>query len=153
MGDEEKVDNRWTIRLDADNPRIDGEYKLSLGDLDGNEAHLIMEVSNVGLFELDDAFKRGNYDFFLALTQIALQRNGKGQVPIQYLRGLKLGAVKIEPPEAEDDPQSAQENESEPNQSGNVRPISSGPTSERHSATQAPAPPPTGPLHSATTSA
>jgi hypothetical protein len=69
-------------------PQLNGEYPLSLdGGFTHRELHTIKQVSGVRLFEVSDAIRAGDQDFFLALGKIALDRAGRGE-PSAYVLDL-----------------------------------------------------------------
>lgn len=58
----------------------DGEYPLASGELDqltNREIHEIKQVSGYTPVEYNDALRRGDQDFWVALTLVALRRSGR----------------------------------------------------------------------------
>ncbi len=89
------------ITISGVDARVDGSYDLDLDDVfTGNELHLIKKVAGVRVGEIGDAMNAGDYDLLVALTKIALDRNGR-DVPVERLLDAKVGAIQFGETEAE----------------------------------------------------
>lgn len=82
-------------------PVIDGIYPLDLDTLTNRDFHTIKRLSGVRARELDEAFRAGDLDVYLALALIGLGRAGK-QVPEDALLDAEVGKIVLEFPEADD---------------------------------------------------
>lgn len=87
-------------------PPYDGEYPLDLSSFNGNELHLIKQLSGVRGNELKAALQAGDYDLLIAFAVIALRRNGQ-DAPPEALLEADVGKIVLDDdpdePEAEED--------------------------------------------------
>jgi hypothetical protein len=59
-------------------PPFDGTYEVDMDrPFNGRELHVVKELANVRLGEIDEALDAGDYDLLLAFAAIALTRAGK----------------------------------------------------------------------------
>ena len=73
-------------------PKDNGTYEIEDSTLNGDDLHLIKQVSGVRLNELGEALQAGDYDVICALTKIAMGRAGI-DVPFEEIRKLPLGSL------------------------------------------------------------
>lgn len=79
-------------------PPFDGEHPIDLGTLNGHELHRIKLVAGVRANELDEALVAGDYDVFVTLAAIALERNGHPQADaaVEALMQATAGKLRFE---------------------------------------------------------
>lgn len=75
---------------------IDGEYELDASYFTNRELHLIKTEAKVRAGEVEDALQAGDNDLFVVLAYIALQRAGKGNMPIDFLWDAEAGKIKFD---------------------------------------------------------
>jgi hypothetical protein len=74
-------------------PVIDGEYELDASYFTNRELHLIKREANVRAGEVTEALEARDNDVFVVLAYIALQRAGKGDIPIDALWDMEAGKI------------------------------------------------------------
>lgn len=85
-----------------DVPPFDGEYEIDKNRLfNGDEWHLIKQVSGVRMGEFDEALEALDYDLLVAITAVNLCRHGKVTMKaalqaVEVLRGAELGSIKFD---------------------------------------------------------
>jgi hypothetical protein len=79
-----------------DVPGLEGEYLIHFEDgFTNRELHLIKQLSGIRAGEIGEAFAANDNDLIVALSMIAMQRNGK-DVPVDALWDAKVGSIKWE---------------------------------------------------------
>lgn len=72
---------------------VDGEYELDASYFTNRELHLIKKEASVRAGEVSDALEAGDNDLFVVLAYIALQRAGRGDMPIDVLWDMEAGKI------------------------------------------------------------
>lgn len=91
------------VKIEHANPRIAGEHELDLGYFTNRELHLIKKETGVRAGELVDAFQAGDNDLLIVLAFVALQRNGRLDVPIDALWEMEAGTITLDLSDEEED--------------------------------------------------
>lgn len=91
------------ILIDGVGRGVDGEYEFDHTTFKQREYHLIKTVAGVRALEIEEALNAGDLDMVVAFAKIALERAGKGDVPLDVLWEADVGQLTWDPGDAEDD--------------------------------------------------
>lgn len=94
-------------------PPFDGEYPLDLTKFNGDELHLIKQISGVRGGEIREALTAGDYDLVISFAVIALMRAGR-TVDAKQIRAADVGCIDVNL----DDKESEQRPPASPSSSG-----------------------------------
>lgn len=72
---------------------VTGEYELDLSYFTNRELHTIKTLSGVRAGELESALESLDNDLVVSLAKVALERNGKGNVPADVLWDARVGQI------------------------------------------------------------
>ncbi len=79
------------------NPALDGDYPLDFdAGFNGDELHLIKQISGVRRNEMVDAMRAGDHDLIVAFAKIAIERSGK-DVTTETLLRMNSDDIDFEP--------------------------------------------------------